>query len=70
MTTESTVSPHRKWAHEQALASARIEGHEPSPDFLKDCDELMAEQIDLEEFQRRVARRAAALEQAANPRNG
>ena len=28
----------RRWAHEQALASTRIEGHVPTPEFLADCE--------------------------------
>jgi hypothetical protein len=31
----------RRWAHEQALASTRIEGHEPSQEFLADCEAVI-----------------------------
>jgi hypothetical protein len=37
-----TSEAERRWAHEQALASTRIEGHQPSPEFLSDCEAVIA----------------------------
>ncbi|MGM9482787.1 antitoxin VbhA family protein [Roseateles sp. NT4] len=31
----------RRSAHEQALASTRIEGHQPSAEFLRDCEAVI-----------------------------
>lgn len=39
MTTSS--SAWRRWAHEQALASTRLEGHIPSQEFLADCEAVI-----------------------------
>lgn len=36
-----TSKAARRWAHEQALASTRIEGHEPSTEFLADCEAVI-----------------------------
>jgi hypothetical protein len=35
--TETTTKAERLLAHDQALASTRIEGHAPTPEFLADC---------------------------------
>jgi hypothetical protein len=35
--TDTTTKAERRLAHEQALASTRIEGHAPTPEFLADC---------------------------------
>ena len=39
MTT--TTKAQRRLAHEQALACTRIEGHQPSREFLADCDAVV-----------------------------
>jgi hypothetical protein len=36
-----TTKAQRRLAHEQALASTRIEGHRPSPEFLADCEAVV-----------------------------
>lgn len=36
-----TTKAQRRMAHEQALASTRIEGHQPSPEFLADCEAVI-----------------------------
>lgn len=36
-----TTKAQRRLAHEQALASTRIEGHQPSPEFLADCEAVI-----------------------------
>ena len=36
-----TTKEERRWAHEQSLASACIEGYVPDPDFLADCEALI-----------------------------
>jgi hypothetical protein len=37
----NTSKAARRLAHEQALASTRIEGHQPSPEFLADCEAVI-----------------------------
>ena len=37
-----TTEAQRQFANEQALASTRIEGHIPTPEFLADCDAVIA----------------------------
>lgn len=36
-----TTNEERRWAHEQSLASACIEGYVPDPAFLADCEALI-----------------------------
>lgn len=36
-----TTKAARRLAHEQALASTRIEGHRPSAEFLADCEAVI-----------------------------
>lgn len=36
-----TTKAQRRLAHEQALASTRIEGHQPTPEFLADCEAVI-----------------------------
>lgn len=38
MSTEA----QRRYANDQALASTRIEGHVPTPEFLADCEAVIA----------------------------
>lgn len=54
----NTSKAARRWAHEQALASTRIEGHQPSPEFLADCEAVIAGTMTNEEA------RAASLARA------
>ena len=55
----------RRWAHEQALASTRIEGHVPSPEFLADCEAVIAGTMTNEEAGARSLVRALAKDRAA-----
>lgn len=48
----------RRFVHEQALASTRIEGHLPSAEFLSDCEAV------IEGVMTRDQARAASLERA------
>jgi len=62
MTT--TTKAQRRLAHEQALASTRIEGHLPSAEFLADCEAVIEGSMTTE--QARAASLARAL--ASDPR--
>jgi hypothetical protein len=55
----------RRLAHEQALASARIEGFEPSQEFLADWQAMSAGRLTAEEFRARSLARALASDRAA-----
>lgn len=53
-----TTKAERHLAHEQALASTRIAGHQPSPEFLADCEAVIEGAMTNEEA------RAASLARA------
>lgn len=36
-----TTKAERRFAHEQALASNRLAGHVPTPEFLADCEAVV-----------------------------
>jgi hypothetical protein len=48
---------------EQALASTRIEGHQPSPEFLADMEALITGVLSEEEVRQRVIGRAREADQ-------
>ena len=65
MTVTTTPSPSTQWAHDQALASARIEGFEPSAEFLADSEALKAGHITEEQMRERILARAKLADSAA-----
>jgi hypothetical protein len=60
----------RRIAMEQALASGRIEGHEPSPEFLADCEAVVAGTMTSEELVATIQRRTLAKARAAGGSDG
>ncbi|MBB2487500.1 hypothetical protein H5407_19880 [Mitsuaria sp. WAJ17] len=50
---------------EQALASTRIEGHQPSAEFLADMEAMIDGQLDAEEVRRRIIERAREADRRA-----
>jgi Antitoxin VbhA len=54
-----------RWHLEQALASTRLEGHEPSPEFLADCEAMVTGQISIEEARERIIDRAREVDRRA-----
>ena len=50
---------------EQAWASSRLEGHVPAPEYLRDCEEVIAGAMNLDELQARSLDRAKARDRAA-----
>lgn len=50
----------RRLAHEQALASVRIEGFEPSPEFLADCEAVVEGTMTIEQARASSLARARA----------
>lgn len=52
----------RRAALDQALASTRIEGHQPSPEFLADCDKFVAGEMTDDEMAAESLRRARELD--------
>ena len=62
----------RRLAHGQALASARIEGFVPSPEFKNDCEAVIAGTMTRDEararsLERALARDRAIAEESAQP---
>ena len=60
-----TTKAERRLAHEQALASSRISGHVPSPEFLADCEAVIEGTMTNEEARARSLARALAKDTAA-----
>jgi len=64
---DTTETPAERRAHlDQALASTRLEGHVPTPEFLSDCEDYIAGRITRDEIMARSAARALATERAAD----
>lgn len=63
MTT--TTKAQRRLAHEQALASTRIEGHQPSPEFLADCEAVVEGTMTRDQARAASLARALAKDKAA-----
>lgn len=61
----STTTAERRYAHEQALASTRIEGHQPSPEFLADCEAVVNGTMTRDEARAASLARALAKDTAA-----
>jgi hypothetical protein len=60
----------RRLAHEQALASVHIEGFEPSPEFLADCEAVVEGAMTNAAARAASLARALAKDQAAAERRG
>ena len=58
----------RRWAAEQALANASIEGHVPSQEFLEDCEAVIQGTMTTEDAGARSLARALAANAAAAAR--
>ena len=62
MTTEA----ERRIAHEQALANTRIEGHQPTPEFLADVKAVVEGAVTPDEARAASLARALAQEREAS----
>ena len=67
-----TTERERRLAHEQALASTRIEGHVPTTEFLADCEAVISgamtrEQARAASLSRALAKDLAALDLTSAP---
>ncbi|WP_296340514.1 hypothetical protein [Reyranella sp.] len=51
---------------DQALASTRLEGHVPTPEFLSDCEDYIAGRIAREEILAREVERVLGTKRAAD----
>lgn len=60
----------RRAAFDQALASTRIEGHQPTPEFVADCDKVIAGEMSDEEMAEQTLRRALELDAKASGGKG
>jgi hypothetical protein len=61
-----TSKAERRWAHEQALASTRISGHQPSAEFLADCEAVIEGTMTHEQARAASLARALAKDQAVS----
>ncbi len=59
-----TTEAERRIAHEQALASTRISGHVPTPEFLADCEAVIKGTMTKAQARAASATRAEALDRA------
>jgi hypothetical protein len=64
--TSHRTMAERRMRLEQALANTRIEGHQPSAEFLADMEAMITGQLDAEEVRRRIIERAQAAERGLN----
>jgi hypothetical protein len=63
--SRAALSPEKlRYFHEQSLASARLEGFVPSPEFLADCEAVLAGSMTRDEARAASLARAKALEKA------
>lgn len=68
----NSTESERRWAHMQALASSRISGHKPTPEFLADIEAVIKgtmtnEQARAASLARALAKDRAALNQSTTP---
>nr|WP_145549807.1 antitoxin VbhA family protein [Variovorax boronicumulans] len=63
--TTKTTKAQRRLAHEQALADTRIEGHQPSPEFLADCEAVIEGTMTHDQARAASLARALAKDKAA-----
>jgi len=59
----------RRFAHQQSLASARIEGYVPTPEFLADCEAVIAGSMTIDQACEASLARALAEDYAATGRH-
>jgi len=65
-----TTEAERRYAHEQSLASAKISGYIPTPEFLADCEAVIAGTMTREQARKASLERALAADRAATQNNG
>lgn len=58
-----TSETERRYANKQALASTRLEGHKPTPEFLADCEAVIKGTMTREQVRARSLARAMAASQ-------
>ena len=58
MSSDSIPNDLERRDFEQALASSRISGHVPSPEFLADCERVINGSMTLEELRAESLKRA------------
>ena len=60
------TAAERRAGMEQALASTRLSGHTPTPEFLADCEDYIARRIASEEILARKVARVLGTKGAAD----
>lgn len=69
MPNSGPAEAERRIAMEQALASTRISGHEPTPEFLADCEALINGTLSEDQVRAASAARAAAMDRELTARS-
>lgn len=62
---DDRTEQERRWDLEQALASARIEGFDPPPEFLVDCERVARGEMSVDDLLAANLKRAVAADRAA-----
>jgi hypothetical protein len=65
----ASTEAERRFAHEQALANARIEGHVPTPEFLADCEAVVMGTMTHEQARANSSARALGKARSATVAN-
>lgn len=68
-TTSHRSLAERRMRLEQALASTRIEGHQPSPEFLADMEAMITGQLGDDEVRWRIIERAREPDRRARSKD-
>lgn len=68
--TAAFTEAERRAANDQALASTRIEGHEPTAEFLADCEAVARGSMTAEQARAASLQRALAKDRAAGGGSG
>ena len=63
---DASTEQSRRYSMDQALASTRIEGHVPSPEYLADCDRFVRGEMTSDDVRAASLARALAADRAAS----
>ncbi|HML83439.1 MAG TPA: antitoxin VbhA family protein [Thiomonas arsenitoxydans] len=70
MEKEDEAMARRRWASQQAMANCKIEGFEPSEEFLAEKERIIRGEITLEESKARIIAKWKAVGAAQEPQDG
>jgi len=70
MQTDDEAIARRRWASQQAIANCKIEGFEPSAEFLAEKERIIRGEITIEESKARIIAKWKAVGAAQEPQDG